>query len=531
MFNSNSRLILTVVVVCSFLLYAPYLGSTPVYIAADEVFFGLNAHSIAFTGHDINGRFLPLYFQWPAQIAPHVWFQPIIVYFTAVFFRVLPVSEWSIRLPTILVALTDIVLVYLVAKRIFTRERSAVIAAVLFALTPAHLIHSRLAMDFVYPLPFVLAWLLCLVIFLEHGDLRILFAATSFLGVGFYSYIAAVVMMPLYFCMTCLAVFKTSQRSLRPLVVATAGFVWPLLALIPWLVGHFAAVGDTAGRYGLETTLHPGQWGGVTPLLVASAIVERLSLMWRYFDPAYLFVAGGGWTVYNTHRVGVFLFPLMIGVAIGLNEIINFRRTWPNWLLVLGFVTAPVAACLVGEAYAIQRHLFVLPFGVLIATLGLERLASTDGRLPKLIATCCVVLIPLQFLFFYGDYFTQYRVRSAFGSEGNLQGAVEEIIERAPRESSRAVYLSKNMRFIEIYWKLYLLKHGREDLLERTVYFDSKSLDSRAVPRGSLILNGGKNGTPPPALESGKFHSVKLVMNIDRTPCCEILEKIDSESP
>jgi hypothetical protein len=297
------------------------------------------------------------------------------------------------------------------------------------------------------------------------------------------------------------------------------------LALIPWLFAHSAAVGATAGRYGLEGALHPGEWHGATPLQVAAAITDRLSLMWRYFDPAYLFVAGGGWTVYNTHRVGVFLLPLMIWIAIGLNEIVNFRRTWPNWLLVMGFVSAPVAACLVGEAYAIQRQLFVLPFGVLIATFGLEYLAAAHRRLPKLLGRCCLVLIPLQFVFFYGDYFTQYRARSAFGSEGNLQGMVEEVIDRTPRESSQPVYLNRNIRFIELYWKLYLLKHHREDLLERTVYFDSKSLNAPSVPRGSLILNGGKNGSPPPPLGAGEFRQVKQVMNVDQTPCCEILER------
>ena len=33
-------------------------------------------------------------------------------------------------------------------------------AALLLALTPAHFIHSRFALDYLYPVPFTLAWLL-----------------------------------------------------------------------------------------------------------------------------------------------------------------------------------------------------------------------------------------------------------------------------------------------------------------------------------------------------------------------------------
>ena len=211
----NSRITLPAVVLiaaAACLLYAPFLGYSPAYLAHDEVFFGLNGHQIASTARDINGRWLPLYFQWPPNTQPDVWFQPIPVYFTALFLTVLPVSEWAIRLPTVVLGLIDIVLVYLVAARVFDRPFLAAIAAGLLALTPAHMIHSRLAMDFLYPLPFVMAWLLCLMTFVERRRPWMLFAATTLLGLGFYSYIAAIAMMPVYFAMTCVVVWSLCDR-------------------------------------------------------------------------------------------------------------------------------------------------------------------------------------------------------------------------------------------------------------------------------------------------------------------------------
>ena len=64
-------------------------------------------------------------------------------------------------------------------------------------------------------MPFVLAWLLCLLAFLEHPRSRTLFAATSFLGVGIYSYIASTIMMPFYLAMTLAVIAATTNHPLR----------------------------------------------------------------------------------------------------------------------------------------------------------------------------------------------------------------------------------------------------------------------------------------------------------------------------
>src|SRR2546425_13165693 len=108
-------------------LYAPSLGRAPIYLAHDEVFVALNAHSIASTGRDVSGRFLPLYFQMYRNVSNNIWFQPMIVYFTAVFLKLRPVSEAGIRLPSVCVGIADVVVLFFLAKRIFQRERLAVV--------------------------------------------------------------------------------------------------------------------------------------------------------------------------------------------------------------------------------------------------------------------------------------------------------------------------------------------------------------------------------------------------------------------
>ena len=117
----------------------------------------------------------------------------------------------------------DIALMYLVARHLFRSDFIAAIAAGLLALTPAHFIHSRYGMDYVYPVPFILAWLLCLVLYNEKPRTWLLVLGSSILGIGFYCYISSIVMMPLYFVSVPDAARAEGAR--QTFVLAAAGFV------------------------------------------------------------------------------------------------------------------------------------------------------------------------------------------------------------------------------------------------------------------------------------------------------------------
>ena len=75
-----------------------------------------------------------------------------------------------------------------------------------------------------------------------------MFLATAWLGLGFFSYIASMITMPLFVLVTLLALWTTSARSARPYAIAVAGFLCPLLVLSPWLLYHWAFVTDTLSR-------------------------------------------------------------------------------------------------------------------------------------------------------------------------------------------------------------------------------------------------------------------------------------------
>ncbi|PYQ75578.1 MAG: hypothetical protein DMG04_06875 [Acidobacteria bacterium] len=484
--NAGERGRLLLVAAGAFLLYTAGAGGAPVYLDPDEVMFALQAHSIAATAHDLDGRFLPLYFHM-SLLGQNVWFHPVIVYCMAPFLKVLPLTDWTVRLPSAAVGAINVVLTYFIARRMFAAPRAALLAAALLALTPAHFIHSRLAMDYLYPVPFVLGWLLCLLIYFERRD---------------------------------------------------ACFAWPLTLLAVWAATHPAFVTATLERYrqpqpidylqGFKGLSLAAALEQARRLLAFSGVTGRISMYWYFFDPAYLFLYGGYTNVMNsTRHVGVFLAPLLVFVPVGIVAIATGRRTTLDLILLAGFLSAPFAACLVvPEPYAIDRELELLPFGVLIATRGVERLLAARARVYRAAAIVLLALVPLHFAFVLFDYFGDFRIRSAIWFSGNRRGALESIVARASRERVPAIYLStRHVPYLDAYWQFYLIKQRRQDLLQRTIYFTEGTLDPSAVPAGSLVL-ASRDDRPLFALaESRGLRRIELVPEPDGTPLFAIFQR------
>jgi hypothetical protein len=517
-------------------LYALGLGHTPPHLHRDEVDIALQAHSLSTTGRDLDGRLLPLYFRMH-NLGPNVWFHPLIVYVTAVFLWFLPFTEAALRFPTTVVATLDVVLMYFVARRLFGTERWAFFAAALLAMTPAHFLHGRLLFDFIYPLPFVLTWLLCLLKYLDAGRPWMLFAATTALGVGVFSYIASVIMMPVYLALTALVLVSKQRVSIRTCAIAAAGFLWPLLFWIPWVATQPTFVAEVLNRYGVtggSESLPIAPAGSSIAELARSAashfrfskVAERVTLYWAFFDPAFLYLIGGFTRMTNSTRlVGVFLLPFILLVPLGLVQMVTLRRSVVSVVIFAGFCLAPLAAVLtVLDPYASDRELAIVVFGVLIATYGVERLLAFRGRLGRAFAIGVIALLPLHFLFFQWHYFGDYHLRSAVYYEWNHRDALEAIIARENVNAPRPVYLTMAAPTPRAgFWRLSLVKHHRLDLLAHTTYFDAATLDVATLPANSLVLatvDDLRSLTGP-----GKLHVIYSAPEPGDDPFFHVLER------
>ena len=229
-----------------------------------------------------------------------IWYQPMLFYLMTPFIGAFGVQEWTARLPVALIAVANVFLLFAIGRRLFGDSRYAVLAAMILAATPAHVIVARQALDYIVPLPFVLGWFLCLLRYLDSGRARDLAVGGWLLGAGMFSYIAAWVLMPCYLLLTAIAVWRSGRPSRgRDLAIGGAAFAIPAAVLAAALASTPDMLASTLGRYQIGT-------GASAP-----GLSERVALYWDYFNPSFLFFAGGSNPTQATGRAGVFLLPLL----------------------------------------------------------------------------------------------------------------------------------------------------------------------------------------------------------------------------
>jgi 4-amino-4-deoxy-L-arabinose transferase-like glycosyltransferase len=512
------RVTLAGVLLLAAFLHLTNLGGAPVYIGWDEARFAVQGYSIATTGHDLNGHVTPLFFHNTDPLIHNnsslMWWQPLLIYMIAGVLRIAPFSEWSVRLPIAGLAILNVWLIYVVARRLFAHPWYAVLAALMLALTPAHLIFGRMATDYFCPLPFALVWLWCLPRCVET-DRPWLPAVTGFvLGVGLYSYIASWIVMPLYFAVTNVVLWL-SGKPLRAHAALTAGFALPLLLLIPWLSGHPGTVSDTFRGYHVVTSLN---------------FTERVALYWDYFNPSYLFFSGASDLMWATRRAGVFVLAVAVLLPCGIWSIWRWNPSIARIVLLVGFFFAPVpivATLPEAPRYATARALLAVPFGVLISVAGAEWLVAQRRWAGGIVAALLILSIPIQFLSFARDYFADYQVRSSYRFDNvNVRGVAAYVIATDASGRVPAVYLSEDLGTGKsVQWMFHLAKNQRPDLWDRTKYFAAATFTPDDIPSGSLLVLDVNNRRLNDLLGPGRCSIVHVVKDVADAPSATILRK------
>jgi 4-amino-4-deoxy-L-arabinose transferase-like glycosyltransferase len=489
--RTRTIVIAFVLAVTSAPIYFYRLDDSPIYLTRDETFVGLSGHSIATKARDLQGRFMPLYFY--SRVHEN-WWAPVLPYSTAAFLKVLPLSEGSVRAPMALAGVINVVLVFFIGQLLFDRHDLAAAAAVLLAINPAHVIENRFGNDSSLPVTFSLAWMLAAAIYLRSGSWKALFAAGLSLGIGFYSYVGAVPLMPLYFALTCGVLWHRRDRPARFLIL-TAGFLLPIAAGIPWLLDHPAAFRTTFLHYQGEQFRNLDAAATVSIFATLRRGLEIASLYVEFWNPRFLFVEGAPTTLHSTGRVGVFLISAAGLLVVGAVRCACQARSDRRALFLLGaFLLTPVPASLVDYTdhtalHAMWRAVGVVAIGALLAVVGLHYIVTAPRTRWRNVALGVAVGAPLtllvlyratvpdarvllgaligltitsglalvlsgraigpaalgisvavalaavsvqQFAGFYRDYMTRYRGQFLVHTDGPIRELVQAIIERVP---------------------------------------------------------------------------------------------------
>lgn len=467
--RTRTALAIAVLAALAGMLYARQLGDIPPHLMHDESQFALQAQSIAASGRDLGGRFLPMFFSEPEFPAGR---DPVIIYATAATLKFIPFSESSARLATALVGALDVVLVFLVVRALFGSTSLGLMGALLMACTPVHFIRARLALSPMYSVPFILLWLWTLVEYERRPSTSRIALAGAWLGLGLYTYLACVVMMPVYLVTSIAWLLK--RHGVTHATTMVVAFVAVLVPMLIWYGTHPERVSQIFGSY--------REYSSAPPAASIDGLRARAALYWSFFDPAFLFISGDSSLVNSTRQAGFFPAAFAVLLPVGLYRIARSQSPM-FWLIGAGFLLAPLAAVLSG-AIEMNRLMFAIPFGVLVASIAAV-LMLRGRRWERAMALVLVASVPVQFARFHADYTSRYREQAGAWFGGDIRGVYMPILTTEPQNGSGSVFISERIPFAHRYWRFYALEAGRPDLIDTPTYFVGAP---PAAPPGAKVI-------------------------------------------
>ena len=242
---------------------------------------------LAATGRNADGERLPVYF--PEDEGRTVR-DPVWVYWAAGLLTFLPFSEALARAPSATAGVLNVILIFLVAREAFGRTRPAVVAAMILLLTPAHFLQSRIATMQIAPVTFALGWLLFLARYFRNRRRRDLMLAAACLGLGMYSYVAALVIMPVYWLLTLAIASRQGPAGQRAALCFAMSVVFAitLLPLVLWFAFHPQQIVGLTGYYTHGEYNQNLGWRG----FFGAPAIGHLDAWWSCYNPDKLFFSG-----------------------------------------------------------------------------------------------------------------------------------------------------------------------------------------------------------------------------------------------
>jgi len=202
-----------------------HLGAVPVGLHRDEAFLGYNAYSIAKTGRDMTGKFLPIH-------SESFLYSPMgYSYFSLPFINFFGLNAFSIRFSSaIFGSLTILVTFFLVRQLFFTskiHEQFGLASAFFLAISPWHINLSRTATENTIVVFFVILGVLGYAHWIRTYRWYYLVGAFASFGITFFIYQAPRIFLPFFLPL----LFFTFRSQVRKKIVMIGLFI--IVILLP----------------------------------------------------------------------------------------------------------------------------------------------------------------------------------------------------------------------------------------------------------------------------------------------------------
>lgn len=425
-------LILTGIVFGAFVLRIYQIRNVPPALYWDEASLGYNAYSILKTGHDEHGEFMPL----ARFIAFGDYKPPGYIYATIPAIALFGLTEFAVRLPSVLAGTLAVFMTFFLSKKLFHSEKIAILSSFLLAISSWHIQLSRGAFEANLAMFFNLSGITFALYAREKKYWLLIPSALSFVF-AFYTFNANRITAPLIALVIGIIFLKDWLHAKKWIIVAVICAVLLLIPSISYLRSRESKVRfqEVSILTNLETLkksndrIARDSWF-LPKILDNRRIMYALDFFRHYFDnfqPAFLFIHGDGNPRLSIQEVGELY--LIHAPFLFLGIYLLFSKYWSKEgvLLMLWTLIIPIPAGLARETPHALRIVSLLPVPQLLIALGLWHSIQFFNKQKRIYAMgVYIVLVSASMFYYLHNYYIHYPIIWS----GEWQYGYKQIVQK-----------------------------------------------------------------------------------------------------
>ncbi|MDO8619189.1 MAG: glycosyltransferase family 39 protein [Candidatus Daviesbacteria bacterium] len=465
--NNITKYLLIVIVLLAFFLRVYQVDAIPPAISWDEAAVGVNAYSMASYAHDEWGKFLPLVFKSFEDDK-----NPVHIYSTAVFVKILGLSNLSVRLPAVFFGTLNVLLIFFLGRKLFNSKWVGLTAAFFLSISPYALQFSRFNHEANFALFFFMLGLILFYRGLEKRNFLLSLSLLSF-GTSLLSYHSAKAVVPPILLLLFLFYFKKLLKVKNYFILGLffLGLIGLVFILNPALSGA-ARIQQTAIP---QNIIYQTDFYKLTKNETLGWLQVFGNRYLTHFSETYLFISGDRIARHSIQTVGEFYKIDAIFLLLGLLLIIKQRKK-EYFLLLAWALLAPIPAAASGgsgEVPHAARAMFMMGSWHLVAAGGFIFGFSLLRKKQFQIIVSCLLILTLGFEFksYLGNYYGTYSAKYATEWQYGMKQIVEYVHDH---KNYSQVYMTDERHQPYIFF-LYYLKTPLPDYLNSVQYNDSIS--------------------------------------------------------
>lgn len=470
------------IVILALFLRVYKLGVIPPSISWDEAANGYNAWTIANFGKDEYGKVFPFFFKSFGDDK-----HPVHIYITAVFVKLLGLSEFSTRLPSAIFGVFNVILLYYLAKVLFAKKEIGLIAALLLAISPYNIHFSRFNHELNFTIFFFMFGVLLFIVGTNTKKKFLPIAYISF-GISLLTYHSAKIVVPPLILALHVIYFRQLlliKKYVFGGIIILSIFIWTII-INPELLGTARLKQTSLSKEQLRSTylykLTNNETLGRVNITASQYIL--------HFSPKFLFISGDNNPRLSVKAAGEFYRIEFISLIFGLIYLI-LKRNKLTAVLILWALLAPIPSSAVNEAPHAARAMFMTGSWHFISAAGFYFLItvfkSTLSR--KIVLGACFVLLGWQMTHFLNYYYNEYSKRSAI----EWQYGMKQLIEFTSEHPEYSVVNMTDVRSQPYVFFLYYLKVPPDTYLKTAKYNLSRSRSYNLISSFDRYFFGGWN--------------------------------------